>query len=373
MRVCKAWYALACPFLYEYIILGRNGVLAPLCDGLSRATLENRQVGWWTQRLDVQMRDATKTPETVFATLANILTYLPNLCILTFSITGHGFSSSLPNIVLNSVTSSGSLKCVHWYNCITTPLHPHWTTFLQRHPEIELLDGKVAITPNVDIKLDAVKIVHGYPIQTRRWVAWSTVDLPAVRSMFYDLTYGIENDDAITFKRLGQNLTDIQLGFFEYDRLGLRVSRFRFAFARIQAECARLTRVVLAVRSWSMLGPYIPTLPSTVHTLGIRVTDGQISEASIKHLFNTLLPFFVACNLALKTIEFLEARNVRALRSHPVSLRHGLRVMEKLGVAIKDLEDRLLVPPSCPGVDHLQQQLRKLSSASTLDALHPTS
>jgi hypothetical protein len=179
----------------------------------------------------------------------------------------------------------GSLKCVHWYNCITMPSAPHWTAFLQRHPEIESLDGKVATTPNAHIKLDAVKILHGYPIRTRRWKAvWSMVDLPAVRSMFYDLTYGIETDDAVTFSRLGQNLTDIQLGFFEYDHMELGVPRFRIALDRIRAECARLTRVVFAVHSWCMLGLYT-TLPSTVHTLGIRVMSGQISEANIKKLF----------------------------------------------------------------------------------------
>ena len=373
MRVCKAWYALACPFLYEYIFLGRNRVLAPLCDALSRAALEDRQVGWWTERLDVQMRDATETPDIVFTTLADILTYLPNLCILTFSITGHGFASSLPNIVLNSVTSSGSLKCVHWYNCITTPLAPHRTAFLQRHSEIESLDGNVATTPNAHIKLDAVKIVHGYSIRTSSWAVWSTVDLPAVRSMFYDLTYGIETDDAITFSRLGQNLTDIQLGFFEYDHLELRIPCFKFALNRIHAECARLTRVVFAVHSWCMLGPYTATLPPTVHTLGIRVMRGQISEANIKKLFSGFLPSFIVCNPAIKTIQFMEARNSRALRSHAVLLWYGLRDMEKFGVAIKDLDDRLIVPPSCPGVVHLQQQFDKLSPTSTLDALAPAS
>ena len=80
-------------FLYEYIVLGRNRVLASLRDGLSRAVLENRQVGWWTERLDVRMRDATKTPKIVFDTLAAILRYLPNLYILAFAVTGDGFSS----------------------------------------------------------------------------------------------------------------------------------------------------------------------------------------------------------------------------------------------------------------------------------------
>jgi hypothetical protein len=70
----------------------------------------------------------------------------------------------------------------------------------------------------------------------------------------------------------------------------------------------------------------------------------------------------------------MEARNSRALRSHPVLLWHGLHDMEKLGVAIKDLDDRLILPPSCPSVVHLQQQFDdKLLPTSTLEALTPTS
>ena len=363
MRVCKTWYTLACPFLYEYIILGRNRVLTPLCDGLSRAALENRQVGRWTERLDVRMRNATDTPDTVFATLANILTYLPNLCVLTFSIVGRGFfSASLPKVVLNSVTSSGSLKCVQWHNSFVKPLAGPWTEFLQRHPEIEVLDGGQTVTLNAHIKLDAVKILLGYPIRTGYWTLWSEVDLPAVRSMFYDLTYGIETDDAVTFNRLGQNLTDIQLTFFA----PLRVPCLNVAFARIRAGCTRLTQLVLAVRSWSMLGLYTLNLPSTVHTLGIRVMDGQqVSAASVKRLFTAFLPLYVARNRALKTIKFMEASNSRALRSRPISLWHGLRVMEKLGLAVTDWNDHPLAPQSCPGVVQLQQQLDKLSSTST--------
>ena len=374
MRVCKAWYTLACPFLYEHIILGKNGVLAPLRDGLSRAALENRQAGWWTESLHVQMRDMTKTPETVFATLADILTYLPNLCILTFSITGRGFfplSSPLPNVVLNSITSSGSLRCVQWYNCVSTPLPHHWTTFLQRHPEIEVLDGAQSIELNARIKLCAVKIVHGYPNEKGHLTGWSMPDLPCVRSMFYNLTYGCAIEDAITFSRLGQNLTDIQLDVFE-ERY-LRIERLDPTFSRIRTKCTRLTRVVLGVLSWSILGSYTPTLSSTVHTLGIRVMNAQVSATNVKRLFNTLLPSYVAYNPSLKTIKFLEAKNIRALRSHPISLWHGLRVMENLGVVIKDLEDRLIAPPSCPGVIHLQQQLDTPSSTSTLDDHHPTS
>ena len=294
MRVCKTWYTLACPFLYEHIILGSNGVLAPLRDGLSRTALENRQAGWWTESLHVQMRDTTKTPETIFATLADILTYLPNLCILTFSITGRGFFAvpfPLPNVVLDSITSSGSLRCVQWYNRVSTPLPHHWTTFLQRHPEIEVLDGAQSVELNTRIKLRAVKIVHGYPNQKGFFTGWSIPDLPCVRSMFYNLTYGCQIEDGITFNRLGQNLTDIQFDVFEEKHL--QWSRLDLTFAHIRTSCTRLTQVVLGVLSWSILGSYTPTLPSTVHTLGIRVMGGQISEANIKKLFNDFLPFFI--------------------------------------------------------------------------------
>jgi hypothetical protein len=374
VRVCKAWYALACPFLYEHIILKVNGVLAPLRDGLSRAVLENRQAGWWTESLDVRMRDMTDTPETVFATLADILTYLPNLCILTFAITGRRFfplASPLPNAVLNSITSSGSLRCVQWDNCVSTPLPHHWTAFLQKHPEIEVLDGAQSVELNTPIKLHAVKIVHGYPNEKGHLTGWSMPDLPCVRSMFYNLTYGCVAENDITFSRLGRNLTDIQLDVFE--QRYLRIERLDPTFARIRTECTRLTQVVLGVLSWSILSSYTPTLPSTVHTLGIRIMKAQVSAAKVKRLFDTLLPSYVACNPSLKTIKFLEAKNVRALRSHRISLSYGLRVMENLGVVIKDLEDRLIAPPSCPGVIYLQQQLDTPSSTSTLDDHHPTS
>ncbi|KIM38594.1 hypothetical protein M413DRAFT_12776 [Hebeloma cylindrosporum] len=368
VRVCKAWYALACPFLYEYIILGRNRVLAPLSEGLSRAALENRQVGQCTERLDVQMRDATQAPETVLATLADILTYLPNLCILTFSITGRGFSSSLPNVVLNSITSSGSLKYVQWYNSVAKPLPHPWTVFLQRHPKIEVLDGGLEVTLNAQINLDAVKILRGFPIMAGLRTVWSEVDLPAIRSMFYDVTYGVLPKDAVTFSRLGQYLTEIQLSFLVIPR----VAHLNAAFARIRAGCTRLTQLVLLVRSWFMLGSYTPNLPPTVHTLGIRVVDGRrVSAASVKRLFTALLPFYVTRNPALETIKFMETSNTQALRSRPISLWRGLRVMEKLGVAVQDLDGRLIVPPSCPGVVRLQQELGKLSSTTTLDIFHP--
>ena len=186
--------------------------------------------------------------------------------------------------------------------------------------------------------------------------------------MFYDLTHGVETDDTIVI-RLGQNLIDIQLSFFAT----LRVPHLNIAFARIRTGCTCLIQLVLAVRSWSMLVSYTPTLPSTVHTLGIRVMNGgQVSAASVERLFTALLPLYIARNSALKTIKLMEASNSRALRSRPISLWHGLRVMEKLGVSVMDLDDRLIVPPICPGVAHLQQKLDRLSSTSTLDALHST-
>ncbi|KIM37654.1 hypothetical protein M413DRAFT_259032 [Hebeloma cylindrosporum] len=365
--VCKTWYAMACPFLYEHIVLGRNKVLAPLCDGLSRAALENRKVGWWTERLDVRMRDATQTPGATFATLADILAHLPNLCILTFSITGYGFSESpLPNAVLNSITSSGSLKCVQWHNAITTPSSRNWTAFLQKHPELEFLDGKQNIDWNPHIKLDAVKILHGCPLPTRSRAVWSTVDLPAVRSMLYDWPYGSEIDDVITFSRLGDKLTDLQLNFFGGHLRDFRVTALDLLFTRIRAECTRLTQVILVVDSWSILDWYIPTLPTTVHALGIRVMAEQVSASNAKRFFNILLPAYVASNPSLKTIKFMEERNIRALRSHSLSMWNGFRVMQGLGVAVKDLEDRRIVAPNPPLVPYFHP-------TPTLDGHHTTS
>jgi hypothetical protein len=68
--VCKAWYSLASPFLFEYIFLGRGRVLASLRDGMLRSEhavelqeLESpHAIGWRIQRLDVHMRDRTDNP-----------------------------------------------------------------------------------------------------------------------------------------------------------------------------------------------------------------------------------------------------------------------------------------------------------------------
>jgi hypothetical protein len=106
-------------------------------------------------------------------------------------------------------------------------------------------------------------------------------------------------------------------------------------------------QVVFAVQSLSILSSYTLTLPSTVHTLGMRVIDGQVSAVNLKQLFNALLPSYVACTPALKTIKFMEAKNIQALRSYLILLWCELHVMEKSGVAIKDLDDRLIVPLSC--------------------------
>ena len=287
------------------------------------------------------MRDKTKNPVIVFTTLAGILRYLPNICILAFAITGDGFPSIFPKVVLNSITSS-SLKCVQWCNSVVTPSAPNWTTFLQKHPEVEYLDGDVAITLNAPVKLDAVKILCGYPIGTRDWAAWSTIDLPAVRSMFYEVTWSMERN-AITFRGLGQQLTEIQLSFLDKDELDGQGQHIDLTFARIRAECTCLTQVILAVHWWTILGSYTPTLPSTVHTLGIRIMKGQVSAANVKRFFNTLLPSYAACNPAVKSIKFMDAKNILALRSHPIALWHGLHVAEELGIAIKDPEDRKVV------------------------------
>lgn len=51
--------------------------------------------------------------------------------------------------------------------------------------------------------------------------------------MFYDLTYGSEIEDTITFSPLGQNITNVQLDVLDNEALYLRMSRLDFAFVRI--------------------------------------------------------------------------------------------------------------------------------------------
>ncbi|KAF8960812.1 hypothetical protein BDZ97DRAFT_2077299 [Flammula alnicola] len=344
VRVSKAWYTLASPFLYEYILLGRGRVLAPLRDAMIRSQKSvdsNEQVnsiGWWTKRLDVSMRDSADDPGAIMATLADIMTCLPNLRILTFSITGQFYDRVLPSTVLESLTCRDTLKFVHWY-IFPQPTTQAWTSFLENHPYLESINGNFRISPNSHIQLNSLKMVHVPDIANigDEHEIWQ-IDLPAIRYATYCVDFGANSIGRDRFfASVGPKLTTIQINYL-HDGDVQSAACLQATLDQILQTCHALEQVNLLLNSWHVLSLCVASLPPKVKMLAIRILRPNLAKVTNRVLFTSILKGMVSRNPALKIIQFLDRANVRELRVHSRILNEGLRLMESLGVIIKNPE-----------------------------------
>ncbi|KAF9481754.1 hypothetical protein BDN70DRAFT_991646 [Pholiota conissans] len=348
--VSKAWYILASPFLYEYILLGRGKAVLPLLLGMQRSKEAVGgdtvcPIGWWTKRLDVNLRDSTDKPRADIDALGNIMTHLPNLRVLTFSITGHRYQRTLSPKVLWSVSCRDTLKFVHFYTtCL--PSAEAWTVFLQNHPNLESLNlneiSKAGRHP-LTMQFDSLKVVHIHALYPIEFVpkeylrnVWD-YDLPSVRTATYELEFSNNDDLPIEriFTKHGPKLTTLQLTqIYQITDMELEAA-MQVTFSSIFAHCDALEQINLIVHSWSMLTLDVPRFPPKVATLVIRVIKGQISKKATVHLFDIFI-YIKRRNPGLKTIRFASGINVRGLQTHSVALEEGLWIMRDAGVVIED-------------------------------------
>ena len=351
VRVCKAWYSLASPFLFEYIFLGKGRVLASLRDGMLRSEhavelLESESphaIGWRIQRLDVHMRDRTDNPGLIMDILADILRRLPNLRVLTFAITGHGYDDPfnyLPYSVLQATNACrDTLRFLNWYGGVR-PSSNTWASFLENHPRLEAINAPVTLTQlgNSHIVLDSLKSIYIHcrtPASHIQDMLWN-INLPSIHHAIYDVTWtdqGLSSSHDDFLRKVGSKLTSIQIIISRNDVL------YFMPLSRIVATCKNLTRVDLVTFGW--LIPLSFSIPESVHTLGIRVNNRQIPKHSLEAFFSSI------CNVlsrfpSVNTFYFMDQRNVRALRAHSQALSSNLAGILILGINVMDHEGRPL-------------------------------
>ena len=347
VRVCKAWYSLASPFLFEYIYLGKGRVLASLRDGMLRSEhaveLQESEsphaIGWRIQRLDVHMRDRTNNPGLIMDILADILRRLPNLRILTFLITGHGYDEYLPEKVLQATTACrDTLRLLNWYGGVA-PSSNTWASFLENHPRLEAINAPVVLTQlgNSHIVLDSLKSIYVHcrkasQIQDMFW----NVNLPSIHHAICDVTSTARDSFEDDFlRKIGSKLTSIQIIVMPHNFV------FNDPLSKIVATCKNLARVDIITFEWLMT-PLV-FIPKSVHTLGIRITaPDQIQKRSLEAFFlniRNILSRFPS----VKTFCFADQRNVRALRAHPQTLGSNIAAILILGVNVVDHEGRTMV------------------------------
>ena len=330
-------------------------MLAPLRDGLLRSEqaveLQESEsphvVRWQIQRLDVHMRDQTDNPVLIMDILADILRRLPNLRVLTFAITGHGYDHTydyLPERVLQATNvCRDSLRLLNWYGGVS-PTYNAWASFLENHPRLEAISAPVDLIQlgNSHIVLDSLKsiFVHCRPSNWQNQDMLWNIKLPSIHHAIYEVDpSGFSLKDQRDFlRKIGSKLTSIQINIMTTD---LEIYE---PISRIVDTCESLTRVDIVTSEW-LISPLFNSLfsiPKSVHTLGIKVISYQVRKRSLVELFlnigNVLSRF-----PSVKTFCFTDRRNVRALRAHPQTLSSQLAGILMLGVNVLDHEGRPFV------------------------------
>ena len=296
-------------------------------------------IGWLIQRLDVHMRDRTDNPGFIMDILADILRRLPNLRVLTFSITGHGYQKYLPENVLQAASACrDTLRLLNWYRG-ARPSSDTWASFLENHPQLEAINVPVVLThASSHIVLDSLKSIYLHRqtsatfIQDRLW----DINFPSIHHAIYEVapTFPTAPKCEDFLRKIGTKLTSIQINMLTHHLVLYE------PLSRIVATSENLARVDLVYFEWSI--PTWFSIPKSVHTLGIRVINHQITKRSLKAFFlnihNVLSRF-----PSVKTFCFTDQRNIRALRAHPRALSSYLAGILILGINVMDHEGRPLV------------------------------
>ena len=299
-------------------------------------------IGWRVQRLDVHVRDRTDNSKFIMDILADILRRLPNLRVLTFSITGHGYDESLDHVPENVLQATDAcrdtLRLLNWYGGVEFSSNS-WAWFLENHPQIEAINAPVVLTRlgNSHIVLDSLKSIYvdyrtrASNIHQNIMMLWD-INLPNVRHATCHISRGVSTSFDVFLRNMGSRLTSIQFNISTYDYDAE-------ALSRIVAFCTNLTRVDLVFFQWLM--PLF-TIPKSVHTLGIRINGRQIPRRSMETFF-VCLHFLLSLSSSVKRFCFTDQRDVRTLRAHSRVLKLYLPRIHKLDVNVLDHEGRLLV------------------------------
>lgn len=359
LRVNKTWYDLAAPLLYEYILLGSGSAVHALSVGMERSSAQvsdddsARPIGWWTRRLDVNMRDRPSgNPQLVMNALARILSCLPNLRILTFSITGHRYRPTLPSNVLQALVCHQTLRVVHWYTD-HFPSISSLSAFIRDYPRLQSANANEIMNSQMPhIHLDSLEIVHVHgtgfldgEASTMTSHIWA-LELPSVRHAIYDIDFS-GNDDLLVhnfFSAVGRQLLTILLYYLPSDNDMEPEFNLQTTFEQLYEHCNALEQVNLLLHSWSMLGLQSHSLPAKVCKIVVRIIKGQLSRSAAYELFTITLRDLKTLNPHLKAIQFYSSSNIQNLRRHPFALSAGLSLLGRLGLSILDDEGNILKP-----------------------------
>ncbi|KAF8626210.1 hypothetical protein AX15_004900 [Amanita polypyramis BW_CC] len=353
VHVCRAWKALASSLLYENIIIGRGGYLPAICSVLEASRRQSLQqdpdetcpLGHWTKRLDIALRDSSRPADEELALLADIVYCLPNLEIVTFSLSSIQYAQDdfSPCFILRALASTcaPSLKYIHWFRDTLVPDGQDLCALLRKTPNLRSFRTPLVSVRNCeesDEKLvhTSIMTVHAersiaddldYPVPPQ------VMDLPSLRQLSFVVP--LFSTDARWAKFLethGPRLQHIQVLIYSAS------SHLQPDLAHVATSCSNLIRLDFVFSQWLHM-PFPVTLPPTVQHLGIFCAQGQISNynAFFSHLDN------LEYSVDFKCIQFLGKRNVMDIfRKHLHQFLTGTARLRSNGIRFSDHKGRCL-------------------------------
>ncbi|KAF8994887.1 hypothetical protein BDQ17DRAFT_1366280 [Cyathus striatus] len=322
-RVCKAWYAIASPYLYEQVCTGRGRCLASLCYALKRSRILSNDssteseskysLGWWTRRLDVSFRDFDPNIHDL-ELLADIIEELPNLTSIVFSVSAITLrDASLPTRILNALGRCLNLKTVHWFQPLLCPDIGDWIHFL------------TTVTSLSTIGASAHWAVSSLPYEQR-----PNINLTSVT------TYLVDSFSYILFSRMNMSMNNLQHLIFDVGQQHKHLELCWYFIEDFSLEdiidmfaksCPQLTSLQIITLQWSCLS--FNRFPPSIQKLGLQCTAVQLFW---------ILRDLLRLGEGLQLIQLIDSANAAQLYKHPFAVQNGVRLILGSKVQVLDHE-----------------------------------
>ena len=340
VRVCRAWMELASPFLYENIVIGRGRYLLSICSVLEVSSRDNRFLGHCTKRLDVALRDSARSVDEELSLIADIIRFLPNLEVVTFSVSSPPYTRDdySPHLALHALTSTcaHSLRYIHWFRDTLAPAAGDLYALLRKTPNLRSFHTPLVIVDHKQPCHDeffhsSIVAVHAEygTAELFGLIPPQLMNFPSLRQLSFSAPLFAQDWRWEKFLQAhGNHLQHIQVvnsvGSFPQSDLTC-----------IIASCPNLVRLDVNLLFWTYM-PSLVTLPPTVQHLGIFCAQGQ--EQNYSFFFSCLDSIEFGENF--RCIQFLSKRNVvdmvgKHLRQFMVGTerlrRCGIRFMDHRG------------------------------------------
>ncbi|KAH6919166.1 hypothetical protein BKA70DRAFT_43221 [Coprinopsis sp. MPI-PUGE-AT-0042] len=352
VRVCKQWYLMGIPFLYEHLMLTRlNHSKSMIGVVAQRSSLDPslEPFGSYARRLEIGFHDYNDEGETVNANLTALLERLPRLISIVFDCPGLPFGDPDTCPVYFFQSAPQSLEYFDWGPDPDVFPFSHWLNFINTHPNLRIVNGPNAETyfdeEETEEKLGKVTTFeHLFQLGMSGYDAGEFYcthlpeNMPSLRGFAIEWPPFLEIEIYQSlFARFGQNLTALYLEYEDEDEEDLQIAMDR-PLGSLLKLCPRLEEIFIS--AWWRTDIKIDAPTESVRLFGIKFADRQLTARHCKSMLKQLTKaktWFPN----LKAIRFFEETNLIHLRGqHLKRLQRGITEFHNAGLVVEDSDER---------------------------------